>query len=232
MNPFTSEKAPYAIALLIAALGWLLATLHGSVQGSQIIAHKVTAHGDEIVLRVTNLSKVEVINGVSLGLLCEGRAQCLRSPTPGGDFARSRRVPPVAAPVEFIATSPSQASFTTSLSPGASAEIVAFRTPGAEPPDVFLLPTPTGAAPKIYIVESHNPFAWFVAHYYLIMTLISLTLAAGFVAWLIANLLPLLRSKPKEPTDETRPAGPVPDRAGERGDAGPRPAQGAGGLTG
>jgi hypothetical protein len=198
MNPFTSDKAPYAIALLISAIGWLLASLHGSVQNSQIIAYRITASDHDVVLRVTNLSKTKVINGVSLGLLCKDGTACLAGPRPRGEIARSRRVPPVAAPVEFIATTPGEASFTTSLSPGARAEIVAFRASGKDAPDFFLLPDAAGAAPGIYVVDSHNPFAWFVAHYYLIMTAISLILAAGFTAWLALNLLPLIQRKPKD----------------------------------
>lgn len=191
MNPFSSDKAPYAIALLISALGWAFAALHGGMQDSLVATYAVDRKGATVVGTVTNLSKTKPIGPVRFTLGCGAGRECLSTDN------RFEAMPPTGSAHDtgdspdgangFINPTRHSVEFLVSLPPGGSIRVVSA-TLNADP--VHLMMNPNSAKPEaIYLLPAKHPVAWFFHRYYfIVLTMMSLFLLA-FCAWLAHGLL-------------------------------------------
>lgn len=188
MNPFSTDKAPYAVALLISALGWAFAALHGGLQDSLIAAYQVDRRGAEAIGTITNLSKTKSIGPVLFMLACEKQQPCLAE---NGQAAQFVMIPPTGLAGglnEFRNPSDVSTEFTVALPPGGSVAVRATTSNNKTP--VVLLMTPSADKPEaIYLLSSRSPVAWFIHRYYLLALAATTLFLIGFVVWLAHGLL-------------------------------------------
>lgn len=187
MTPFSADKAPYAVALLVSALGWAFATLHGGLQDSLVATYQVDRRDAEVVATITNLSKTKSIGPVSFMLACEKQRPCLAE---NGQTASFVMIPPTGLAGglnEFRNPSDVSTEFTVALPPGGS---VAARARTSNKTPVVLLMTPTADKPEaIYLLSSRSPVAWFIHRYYLLALAATTLFLIGFIVWLAHGLL-------------------------------------------
>jgi len=207
MNPFSSDKAPYAIALLISALGWAFAALHGGMQDSLVATYAVDRKGSTVVGTVTNLSKTKPIGPVRFTLGCGAGRECLSgenkfvSMPPTGSAYDAGESPDGAN--GFLNPSRISVEFLVSLPPGGSIRVVA-KTLNADP--VHLMLNPNSAKPEaIYMLPASHPVAWFFHRYYLIVLTVMSLFLVSFTAWLAHGLLKP-EPQPEGSSDDAKPS--------------------------
>lgn len=88
MNPLLDEKAPYALALLVTMLGWLLNSAVADADKSLIISYELTRRDDLLLLDIRNQSLSLPMHGVQVTLRCQsGDCFTRRLPQTRGDFS-------------------------------------------------------------------------------------------------------------------------------------------------
>ncbi len=221
MNPFSSDKAPYAIALLISAIGWMLGGLHGRVQDSMIAAYRVQHVADKAVVTITNLSKTQAIGPVRFKVGCAKGDACLAKTGDAIDvgFGPGGLIDlPAELAILGDGSTESLAYVDAVLPPGASIDIDArLKRPGA--PILFQF-VPNATKPEaLYIVRAGSPFALLVGHYYLLIAIVSGLLVAAFGGWLAVQAFapPNVEKGPKNENPGPRPPRDASPRRGDRG---------------
>lgn len=156
MSIFSSDKAPYILALLVGVVGWFFTTAVTETKGRVFLHHdlKIDRSDPEASfaeLALYNQSLEKVFEKVEVVLRCQGGEPCFRSPSDGAinDYMTAVATPPWAIDVVAEGTDAAQ-SMMPRIPAGASLVVrVALKT-DAPPPELFFkVPDTVNVIPEL-----------------------------------------------------------------------------------
>ena len=184
------SSTPYVVSVLVAALGWLVATVSAELQTTPAISYTTSYKDGAYVLLVENISAQRALSNIHLSLACSGETQgCFSANKTGAVIASPIAIAPTAQPhMNAPISTTKDVSFYITLPPGGAFALkVPAASPAAQTPILYNMPdTADSVALR---VRQPSISSFFIQHYYEILLTLFLTGALAFGAWLLSRLV-------------------------------------------